>query len=109
MQNEISGIVLKEGFFGKTYGLGGTEIRRIYYNGAQRRFRAYAMTSDNVGNFVLYAPVSKGVAKVEEMQELELVKPKMISVQVTIGEGQDRNTVYQNAMLADEVLVKGGN
>jgi len=108
MQNEISSIVLKEGFLGKVYASGESNLRTFYQGGQRSQYRAYAATSDGVKSFTILS-VDRNAINEGLFDELELKRPKIFPLQNSIGQGQNRNTYYENAILVDRVSVKRGN
>ena len=110
MQNEISAVVLQEDFLGKgVFASGESNTRQIYLNGARRQFRAFSATSDKVVSFTILAPVGKSEINVERFEELNLKNPRLVPLQTSVGQGQNRNRYYEYFVLADEVTSKGGN
>jgi len=108
MQNEISEVVLKEGFFGKIYAGGESNERQVFVNGKRQRYRAYSAISDNVSSFLIFAPTTS--EKVVAMfAELELMNPKVTALENTIGQGRNRNQYYEYAVIVDGIKVKGDN
>jgi hypothetical protein len=108
MQNEISAVALKPDFLGKVFASGESSTRQIYLNGARRQYRAYSVTSDNVLSFTILAPVGRSEMNVGLFEELILKNPKLVPLQSSIGQGQNRNRYYEYFILVDGISVKGG-
>ena len=108
MQNEISVVALKDGYLGKVFASGESNTRQIYLNGARRQYRAYAATSDNVLSFTILAPVGRSEMNVGLFEELFLKNPKLVPLQSSIGQGQNRNRYYEYFILVDGISTKGG-
>lgn len=106
MQNEISEIVAKEGYFGKVYAGGEDSERQLFINGTRGRYRAYTANSDQVASFLILAPLKseRGVAM---FTELELVKPRIAIISNAIGQGRDRNQFYEFAVVVEDIKTKG--
>jgi hypothetical protein len=98
MQNEITTVVLKEGFLGNVYASGDSMAKQIYLGRERRLYRAYPVTSDTVKSFTTLAPLKNEIS-VGLFDELELRRPRIFPLKNSIGKGNERITYYENAIL----------
>lgn len=106
MQNEVKRLYLKPNVLGKVMATGAVEERNVRIDGVRQAVRVYGAMSENVATFVIWCPVRKGVAKLEQFQEIELEEPTLQGVVTTISTGRNRNQFIENVIYSKSVKAK---